>query len=440
MSVIRIGDRFILNHGSFSRGAQNVIRFWESTDLIHWKYMGQETDLGPDSRWYNPDSRLDCMDVVPVTADGKTTYYGYATGPGGFLQSDDGLHWSGMPHPVVNWDAVPPPPTPGGEGCLEIGGCQEINGKYYLVGGWFNYMGATGYGVYTLVADSPTGPFRPDHPAFRLCGNSRRWVAMWARFCRTGHGLLVNGYMYSGYTYETGEAWLPLLKKPVVDAGGHLRLGYWDGNEALKGQLLPVNPEQCVQVYPPETRGAPGFSVKAGRLTIEAGPERNSILRLDLSTTVVLLDTAFDLNTGIVLEGTVQATCHNTEMGLVSPAAGFYLEEATGMGTAILLHGHGLTQIGKLSYTNGTMFESEDEIGPGCASVMGIIPHKTCTFRLFVRKNMFELYLDDRLVQAFNTTHSPDEAGKIPRRIGFLAQNGQVIFENLNIWQMSLES
>ena len=53
----------------------------------------------PDARWYHPDSRLDCMSVVPVTRGGKTKYYGYATGPGGFLESDDGLRWSGRPRP-----------------------------------------------------------------------------------------------------------------------------------------------------------------------------------------------------------------------------------------------------------------------------------------------------------------------------------------------------
>ena len=182
MAVHQVGDKFIMNHGSFSRpGVQNVIRFWESTDLVHWKFMGHEADLFPDTRWYHPDSRLDCMSVVPVAEDGQTRYYGFATGPGGFLQSDDGIRWNGLPQPPVDWGTVPPPPMPPEEGGLEVGGCHRINGKYYLVGGWFNYMGSTGYGVYTLVADTPRGPFRADAAAYRLCGNSGRWVALWAR-------------------------------------------------------------------------------------------------------------------------------------------------------------------------------------------------------------------------------------------------------------------
>ncbi len=49
MSVHQVGDKFIMNHGSFTRpGVQNVIRFWESTDLVHWTFLGHEADLLPD--------------------------------------------------------------------------------------------------------------------------------------------------------------------------------------------------------------------------------------------------------------------------------------------------------------------------------------------------------------------------------------------------------
>jgi hypothetical protein len=127
MAVHRVGDRFIMNHGSFTQpGVQNVIRFWESTDLLHWTYTGSDRDLLPDTRWYPAGSRLDCMSVVPVAVDGSTRYYGFATGPGGFLESDDGIHWSGKPRPAIDWGVFPPPPTLADEGALEIGGCQRI--------------------------------------------------------------------------------------------------------------------------------------------------------------------------------------------------------------------------------------------------------------------------------------------------------------------------
>lgn len=339
MAVHPVGDRFIMNHGSFSRpGVQNVIRFWESKDLVHWTFMGYEADLFPDARWYHPDSRLDCMSVVPVMESGRARYYGFATGPGGFLQSDDGLHWSGMAQPQVDWGAVPPPPTPPDEGGFEVGGCQEIGGKYYLVGGWFNYMGATGYGVYTLTADSPRGPFRPDAAAYRLCGNSGRWVALWARFCPTDKEVLVNGYMYSGYTYETGETWLPPLKKAVVDSGGHLRLGYWQGNEALKGAPLGVDLGASSMVFP----GGAGSGCSSGmaddRLEVQAQPERNSIMRTDIPTTFAVLDGGLDFTKGVVIEG-------DDPGDLPRSPAGRFLRGALPRGAARARHGDPAPQL-----------------------------------------------------------------------------------------------
>lgn len=437
MSVHRVGDRFIMNHGSFSRpGVQNVIRFWESRDLVHWTFMGHEADLYPDPRWHHPDSRLDCMSVVPVAEDGRTHYYGFATGPGGFLESEDGVHWVGRPQPEVDWDTAPPPPTPPEEGGFEVGGCTEIGGKTYLVGGWFNYMGATGYGVYTLTADTPRGPFRADTAAYRLCGNSGRWVSLWARFCPTDHELLVNGYAYSGYAYETGETWLPPLKRALVDAAGHLRLGYWPGNEALKGQPVDVDLSVWSTVFANRAaRGCAG-GMADGWLELQAQPERNSITRTDLPTVVAVLDSALDFRQGVVIEGTIQATCHDRR--LVASSVGLYLEEAPGQGTAILLHSYGRTEIGKLVLDGDAAFAVEDTIGPGCAAPAGIAPHTDHTFRLLARGCMFELYLDDLLVQTFNTTHVPGGTGRTPTRLGFIAQNGLGLFGEVKAWAMDL--
>lgn len=438
MAVHRVGDRFIMNHGSFSRpGVQNVIRFWESTDLVHWKYAGPETDLFPDPRWYHPDSRLDCMDVVPVVENGQTKYYGFATGPGGFLESKDGIRWSGMPPGSIDWGVVLPPPTPADEGPFEIGGCHEMGGKYYLAGGWFNYMGGTGYGVYTLVADAASGPFRPDMTAYRLCGNSTRWVALWARFCKTNTDLLINGYMYSGYTYETGETWLPPLKRAIVDSGGHLRLGYWNGNDAIKGTAANVDLSRCKMVYPGEANSNCLCSATAARLDIQAQPERDSTNRTNLATTVAVLDSTFDWNNGVVIEGTIQATCRDRRTAASS--VGFYLEEKPGEGTAILLHGYGRTEIGKMTLADRVDFRPEDAIGPGCAAPAGIVLHTNHTFRLLIRKNMFELYLDDMFVQTFNTTHEAGGIGLPPQRIGFVSENGQGLFENVKVWPMTLD-
>jgi len=55
---------------------------------------------------------------------------------------------------------------------------------------------------------------------------------------------------------------------------------------------------------------------------------------------------------------------------------------------------------------------------------------------------MFELYLDDLLIQTFNTTHEPNRlleaGGKYPVKIGFLAQNGRATIKDVTIHMMTL--
>jgi len=450
MAVWKVKNRFYMNHGSFDvHGKQNILRFWESADLVHWTYMGESADVGPDPRWYDPNSRLDCMNVLPVVQGPRTRYYGYATGPGGFLESDDGIRWRGVAPPVIDWGEIGPPPTPKEEGGLEVGGCEAIDGRYYLLGGWFNYMGSFGYGVYTLVGDTPTGPFRPDVAAYRLCGNSSRWVALWARYCRTNDELLISSYMYDGHSYEKGQTWLPPLKKAVVDPGRHLRLGYWKGNDALKGKPIEIHLGRCLAVHPAEPARTPASAqsnrphrlpafacVKGNRMEIEASPERPSYGRVDVPTAIAALSNTFDLDKGIVLEGTIQATCRNRR--LVAPGIGFYLEHGDREGTAIMLETYGLTRIGKLTRSDDVRFDFEDVTGPSCATVAGIAPHTPHPFRLLVRRNMYELYLDDRLVQTYNTTYAPGGIGATPRRLGFIVQNGLGIFQDVRAWQMDL--
>ncbi|MBN1436815.1 MAG: hypothetical protein JW936_07050 [Sedimentisphaerales bacterium] len=433
MAVHKVGDKFIMNHGSFgAESKQNVIRFWESTDLRNWEYTGADRDLYPDERWYDKMSRLDCMSVVAMVEDNKTVYYGYATGPGGFLRSEDGINWEGLPHPKIDWGGIQPPPTSDDEGILEIGGCQEIDGRFYLVGGWFNMMGMSGYGTYTLVGDSAVGPFRPDPAAYRLCGNSLRWVALWARFFHNESDLLVNGYMYDGFTYEKGLTWLPPIKKAVVDEYGHLRLGYWNGNDAIKGAAIDLG-DGILHVGP---NGAEPTKTKRG-WEITADPEINSTARLNVPTNIAILDLDLPIEQGVVIEGNIRA--YSKESRIVTPGIGFYLQETAEQGTAILLEGLGLTKIGLATLeASKVVFDWQDVIGPGCASAAGIVPGKTHKFKLLVREKMFELYLDDMLAQTFNTTHAPGEPGRTPSRLGLLVQNGVGAFEDVRAWQMNI--
>jgi hypothetical protein len=436
MAVHEVDGRFLLNHGSFSKDDQNVIRFWESRDLLHWTYLGPDHDLRPDARWYDPSSRLDCMNVLTETNEGRKRYYGYATGPGGFLQSDDGIRWHGLPPgETIGFAGIDPPPTTPGEGFFEIGGCERIDGRYCLLAGWFNYRGYAGYNVFTFHSGSPTGPFLPDLAVFRLNGNSTRWVNLWARFCRTDKELLVHHYMYGGHTYETDETWLPPLKKADMDGFGHLRLAYWQGNDVVKGTRVPVDFQGISMTQPASPRGDRIERWDSG-LLLETEKESASYAAIRPATLAAILEEELDVRNGIVVEGSIQITCKDRR--LVSPSIGFYLEEKEREGTAILFDSYGRTRIGQAALHDDFQFDCEDEISAGCSAPAGISPHVIHTFRLLMRETMFEIYLDDFHVQTFNTAHEAGIAGLTPRRLGFLVQNGIGTFDDMKIWRMSL--
>lgn len=415
MNVHRVGDRFILNHGSFTEGGvQGVIKLWSSSDLYHWSYMGEECDILPPKGISG--ARLDCMAVLTTQEDGKTVYYGYPTSPYPLMRSGDGIHWSfeDAEH-FIEWEDVPPTPSEREEGEFEVSGCVKVNGTYYYLGGWFNYLGDRGYHVHTLRGKHPRGPFSPDGAAYRLCGNSKRWVSIWARMHDTGDEILAASYMNEGYSYEMGETWMPPVKLAQCDERGHLRLCWWPNNERIKGAVLDSPCPEKIELAATE-HPATGADLFDGSLE--------------------MIEQLLPVEQGVVIEFTL--TLSSADKRLTSPCAGIFLEEEPDSGTAIWMNAHGETSIGRMRTEGAWSFDPEDTLCLMTAAQAGIqreVPH---TFRLLIRGVLFELYQDDVLVQTFNTTHSPDEKGKAPVRLGFLVRNGYMTVENLRMWSMSI--
>jgi len=419
--VTRCGDKFIMNHGVSRPEGQDTLRFYESRDLKHWTHLFSSH---PDTRWYtNRDvshgpyrTRWDHMYVIPKEQGAPDAgYWGYAVAtpkPGfprapGMMQSPDGTDWEVLPPAEMKWGDIP-------QKNLEYGGCERIGGKYYLIGGMNNYV-SKGYSMYTLVSDGPRGPFRPDTEAYRLCGTTHKndnvtWLAAWAR--AKGELLISN---YVSFPSDLYKPWMLPLRRPVVDKDGHLRLGWWKGNEALKGKPLTLE-----------------------KNTVEL----NSRCKKS-HYQIVYLSEAFDLNKGIVLEGRIKARPaapqrdSNDTASKARSAAGFVLDEGPKKSMAIQL-GIGQpdgreTHIGRLETTaEGKMqFQSEDVTGKGCATVTGIDNGKEHRFRLLVRRGMFELYIDDMLMQTY--LYKPGSG-----KVGFLAHNANVVFRDVQAWNMSL--
>lgn len=430
MAVHRAGGQFILNHGSFGAdGKQNVIKQWASRDLLHWTYLGEERDVHPDFSQCGENARLDCMYVLHEE-DG---YYAFATGPQWLFYSKNGVDWQSLPTPRIEWGDYPPSPMPADEGIFEVAGCEKVGGRYYLVGGWFNYLGYPGYGDHVLSARSPKGPFSPCSPKYRLNGHSERWVCLWARFCRTPDELLVSSYMADGYSYECGSTWLPPLKK-VLCGTNSISLGYWQGNESLKGEVLPAGSGSFRPV--PFAAGA----VLAGGegVSLKTNTCRSSLCRLPTEICAAF-SPCEEIAGGVVLEGELCFTSPSPRE--TDGAAGFYLPETEKGGTAMLVGTSGVLRIGHFFESNGApVFVPEDESRTGIyATATRIEQGKKHAFRLFVRRNMFELYIDGVLAQTFNTAHEYPQAGAVPSGIGFAVENGCAEFSHLKMWKMSLE-
>lgn len=409
MKVWRAGDRFVMNHGSFTGDKQDVLKFWISPDLIHWTYLGEDFDVR------RPDGgRIDHMNVISQAEDGKTAYYGYAVG--GILRSDDGVKWTWvMDYPFTDDMNV--------RVVQEPGGIERIGDTYYLLVGGF-FPGNFGYAVATYISEDPMGPFRPDYPAFRLNGSSgRAVVGIWAGFCRTPDEMLMTNYIIDpGGTFW----WHAPMKTAVVD-DGHLRMGYWKGNDALKGRELPIGLSDCAK-----TGGDWNGSVTPSddRLVVNAPlhPHRWWLTSGEPNVGLAMTNAPLDLDKGIVLEATMRVVAGNS---ITFPAVGICIEEEGQRGTAVLFGTWEETLIGALDWSSGLRFEAEDRTGFGCATVAGIPHNQPCVFRLLLRANIFECYLNDRLVQTY-FVQSPTG------RIGFLVQDGEATFHAVRAWEMEL--
>ena len=456
--VARVGDRYILNHGGSSGtpGRHNdLLRFYESLDLIHWKYL---YDIALDTRYYEAKGRWDHMWMMPRNETNPTDgYLGYMVadrlGDGGFgmMESPDGIHYTPIKPPEILADFRIP--------TMEVGGVKKFGDKYYAIGGNVCHYGFYGYGVYTFVADSPTGPFRPDMEAYRLTGTSGldgiRYINILACFVKDSPEPLVScPFAFSGLlglgsdplTGVNGEGvWFLPMRKAVVDDDGHLRLGYWSQNDLAKGKEIKVDGTQNTVVYPPgqiATNSIIHVAASSDSVLVHTDKNWRDFPWLDAGKArkaIVVLEEKFDLNRGLIVEGHLQGySLTNYLQDAKKTYAGFYVEGAdAGPGTIILLEiGEPQwreAQIRKVRVGEELEFETLDRTGKNCATVRGVDDGKNHTFRLWIRGGQMELYVDDLLMQSFFFYRSSG-------RIGFVAQESKVQYSALKFYEMNLSA
>ena len=478
MGIYRLADgRFAMNHGSLSGKpghGNDTLRYYVSKNLINWEPVYSNN---PDPKWYEEAERWDHMYVIESEQSG---YIGYTVatpkaeigGAIGIQRSSDGIHFSACKPPEFEFGDIEPTRE------IEVGGCEKIGGKYYLIGGICPpYNGNYGYSVYTMVADNENGPFRPDDKAFRLCGFSgmrgKLFVQVLAAFCRNydDDNLLVSNTIWYEHDSEKRCIWALPLRQAVTDCDGHLRLGYFKGNDAVKGRALKPDLRisrvlmsdggECMYGETEKAAASADGELKArgnfqcderaqnlkDRAVVFAGANFAHIktaalpeYQLDNRRLVFeLAETDFDK--GVFLEGEITISPHPARQpvraGCWMPSmAGFFFGSSEKSGTAIILEAapksNRRSYVGRLSLEDAYKFEIEDTANPNCATVTGLDCGVKHSFKLLIRYGMFELYVDDLLVQSYVMQEKPN--GKI----ALVLKNAEFELSNLNMYEMNL--
>ena len=442
-SIWQVDNQFIMNFSEIRDGVQAIF-FAQSPDLINWEIMGDEYRCDPDPKWYD-DTHTGRWDCITTLQNPNGSMWGILTArpwprrPGliydsmGMVESEDGLHWHAVEPPPFDWGEWPE------MNVHEPVGLEKIGDLYYVLMGLgytANNLGerhawerlGSHVGMYTFVAENPRGPYRPDFEAYPLLRSNNVWPnhpkdrrnsAWCARFYRTPEELLVHNHSIT----RSDVRWLAPLKKAIVDGDGHLKLGYWQGNESAKGVQLNIDLKKASRTMPVQKMFDGSYhpteyisepAAAANRLEIDE-PSGGGVMMLDFH---------FDNERGVILEGSIEAF----EPSKRWTSAGVFVEEkiepnGASHGTAILAETRGRTEIGIL--TQGRIFVADDRIE------IGIAAGKKAVFRFLLRSSMFEFYLDDILVQCYSV------ADNVTGRLGLAFESGRLVFDNLRAWEMS---
>lgn len=445
--VIKTGEYFYY-YPTCSNAEKGVhFKIYRTTDFKVWEHPGDKYDVVPDRSMYH-----ERWDEVHVISDfdeaGDPVYYGYISSEAhgsagaGFMQSRDGISWEVLPPLQILWGEMP-------EQHMELNFVEKIDDIYYLSMSGRMYTDSYGYSLYTFTGSSPRGPFRPDREMFRLCGTTRREVTWLGHSIKTPDGFLCALWLshsrpdIPSTTFAVGS-----LKRIITD-GGHLRLAYWNGTDKAIGTELPAGSFKMIHPINP-TDPRDGTAEGKGLLSINAS--RDGV--------IVSPGVKTDRKKGFAVRGTMTVNESRTNIATHhhSAAAGFYFEEAPGTGTAIIMETLGVTRIGRASYSEhrisdsdpydnagislaagrsgqlkGTFrFDPEDTVGPyGHASYCGIRHGRTHEFILLARGDYFELFIDNLYVQTYLL---PETMTGV---IGFCLFDGHADFRNIKIYDMT---
>ena len=406
--IAKIGNKFYMNYGSKSGEVVNGIEhndtmgYAVSQDLFHWQKIGYDH---PDTRWYESHERWDHM---YVTENHTGEYLGYIVaipktefgGLCGLRRSYDGINWENCPPPVIDWCGLDETRE------MEVGGCEKVNGRWYLMGGiCAPFNGNYGYGAFVFESENPEGPFKPCTKN-RLSGHNgvpgRIFVSCLPGFVHDYDN--ENGDLLVSTAVCDEHCWAGLLHKAKCEPDG-MFLDWWEGNDCLKGEAII-----CPETVNCCSEGIPGY-----KLTDHFA--ENAFLN-------------FDAGKGLYLEGTITVSVFPARgpvrANVWRPSAGGFKLGQSAILTEIGNPKFARTTIGPIE--NGA-FIPQDVVGNFDAARAYLEPGRATAFKLIVKHDIAQLYIENRLCQTFVTNETPTN-------LSLFCKNADVTINNLKAYQM----
>lgn len=355
--------KWIMNYSEWL-GDKQDITFATSTDLLNWTKADEKYRFVQDARWYREKGRWDCIDVLRLN-DG--TFFGY------FTADVDEAKLSYQPcnfgfaesKDGISWTALPPIK---GDIQGEVCGIEKIRSKYYLMVG----LGR----VY--VSDNPKGPFTPQKKNFNAFGVEKETDSCFPRFFHNAPGApLVSNHFQRTIFYAAP------LKAIDIDREGIMRLKWWKGNESIKTTLLKADLTEPGRGY---------------------------------TTSLRMLETKLDRHHTYVIEGTL---VEKPGEGSAMKNYGIFFDRYIGTGQCLLLGSDGSRhgEFGPDPAKRNVYYKISRDINLGL----------TLNFRLVIKDDMVELYINDYL---FNTKRILFNG-----QIGFIGADDKGAFKNIRVWQ-----
>lgn len=399
---------FVLNHGVYdTHGADNTtrdgndaLRILTSRNLQNWTEVATSK---PDAQWYKPN-RWDHMYMkrvngsyvgFPVSEPINATRFA-GTWPG-VQHSPDGVAWTAAAPLEVRWGDIAP------QG-IEEGGIERLtlpNGtsRYFLIGGQGGGGGC--YQMWSFVSDEDSlmGPYSPTQRRFRLSGGLGGWgtcysfggLGAWVPPSAHSEALISQYITPHGGSAGRYDVWLLPMRKPVAaqqaDGTPFLRLGYWQGNDRLCGASLRPTPPSTVEVNC-NTGGSHSIAW---------------IAEIDATTHSSGAYAAANLSAnqeGLAVGFAIETPGSTTESTVILLTVGHESDTDPAATNATIL---------RVDSSRGSVPDIIDIAGAfacggkqnticGVASITSITPRTNHAARLFLRRGMFELFVDELLV------------------------------------------